>query len=89
MTDLGRHTDAAMRRLIDAMEPGTGKLIEAQPIPHGTVSVRGRFVLREAAQGAMEEYLDRWNPMGYGTILSMHQDGRFWIVEGSRLASCD
>jgi len=67
------------------------KLVET-PQPSGTmIKVRGEFGLPSAAFAAKDAYLAAYNPAGYGTLLVVRRDvaSEFWVVEGSRAASCE
>lgn len=66
-------------------------LEESQPVPHGTVTVRGVYGLPSDAFAAAKRYREAWPPAGYGTLLTVRRDDatQLWHVEGSRAASCD
>lgn len=64
-------------------------LNETQKYPHGPVDVYGEFPGEYAAKFAREAYYREWDPIGYGTILTIRPDGDRYIVSGHRLASCE
>lgn len=53
-----------------------------------TVYVYGECLSREAALAAIKEYVARYAPAGYGTVLSVSPVAP-WRVVGQRYASCE
>lgn len=55
------------------------------------VKIYELFLFKELAERFREDYLQRYHPAGYGTLLECRLDRQtgHWIVAGSRFSSCD
>lgn len=64
-------------------------LHESQTVPHGLVDVYGEFNGELAAKFAREAYLKKFDPIGYGTILTISFKHGKYVVAGCRADSCE